>query len=190
MLDTDPALGRPAADECLPYYFQYIQLVPDGHVVELLADQIAESAAFLRSFTPQQALRRKAPGEWNTLEIVGHVADVERVLGYRALRIARADPVMWTKVEFEDYAAAANYRDRPLGDVVTELATVRAASIAFLRSLDATAWQRRAPGDWTIRSVRAIAYTMAGHELHHLADIRAQHGGHLRGEESETRLRT
>jgi hypothetical protein len=59
------------------------------------------------------------------------VVDVERVLGYRALRIARADPVMWTKVEFEDYAAAASYRDRPL----------------------------------------------AGHELHHLADVRRQHGG-------------
>ena len=27
--------GRPAADECLPYYFQYIDLVPDGHIVEL-----------------------------------------------------------------------------------------------------------------------------------------------------------
>ena len=48
---------------------------------------------------------------------------------------------MWTKVEFEDYAAA---------------------------------WQRRAPGDWTFRGVRAIAYAMAGHELHHLADIRRQ----------------
>jgi hypothetical protein len=26
-------------------------------------------------------------------------------------------------------------------------------------------------------SVRAIAYAMAGHERHHLADIRRQHGG-------------
>jgi hypothetical protein len=84
---------------------------------------------------------------------------------------------MWTAVEFEKYAAAANFRERPLGDVVAELAAVRAASIALLRGLDATAWQRRTPGDWTIRSVRAIAYTMAGHELHHLADIRRQHGG-------------
>ena len=53
---------------------------------------------------------------------------------------------------------------------------VRAAFVAFLRGLDAAAWQRRAPADWTTRSVRAIAYAMAGHELHHLADVRRQHG--------------
>jgi hypothetical protein len=72
-------------------------------------------------------LWREAPGEWNILEIVGHLADVERVFGYRALRIARADPVMWTGVEFESYAAAASFAARPLDDVVAELAAVRAA---------------------------------------------------------------
>ena len=169
--------GRPDADECLPYYFQYIKLVPDGHVVTLLARQIAESAAFLAAFTPERALWREAPGEWNIVEIVGHLADAERVFGYRALRIARADPAMWTGVEFADYAAAANFQERPLGDVVAEYATVRAAFVAFLRGLDAAAWERRAPADWTTRSVRAIAYAMAGHELHHLASIRRQHGG-------------
>lgn len=52
--------------------------------------------------------------------------------------------------EFESYAAAASFAARPLGDVVA--------------------------GDWTTRSVRAIAYAMAGHELHPLADFRRQHG--------------
>ena len=176
MPDTDVGPGRPDADECRPYYFQYIGLVPDGHVLKLLEHQIAENTAFLAAFTPEQALWREAPGEWNIPEIVGHIADVERVFGYRALRIARADPVMWTGVEFGDYAAAANFQERPLRDVVTELAAVRAAFVAFLCGLDAAAWERRAPADWTLRSVRAIAYTTAGHALHHLASIRRQHG--------------
>ena len=101
--------------------------------------------------------------------------DAERIFGYRALRIARADPVMWAPVEFGDWAAMANYEARPLGDVVTEYAAVRAAFVAFLRGLDAAAWARRAPAEWTLRSVRAVAYAMAGHERHHLADIRRQH---------------
>jgi hypothetical protein len=83
---------------------------------------------------------------------------------------------MWTGVEFADYAAAVNFLERPLGDVVAELTAVRAAFIAFLRGLDAAAWPRRAPKDWTTRRVRAIAYAMAGHGRHHLADIRRQHG--------------
>jgi hypothetical protein len=175
MHDADLGPGRPDADECQPYYFTSIDLVPDGHVVKLLESQIDESAAYLAAFTPEQALWREAPGEWNTIEIVGHLADTERVFGYRALHIARADPVMWTKVEFGDYAAAANFQERPLGDVVAEYAAVRAAFVAFLRGLDAAAWKRRAPADWTLRSVRAIAHCMAGHELHHLASIRRQH---------------
>jgi DinB superfamily len=174
---TDRGPGRPEADECLPYYFQYIELVPDGHVVELLERQIGESRTYLAGFTPPQTVWREAPGEWNIVEIVGHLADTERVFGYRALRIARADPVMWTAVEFPAYAAAANFQARSLGDVMAEYAAVRAAFLAFLRGLDAAAWARRAPADWTTRSVRAIAYAMAGHELHHLASIRRQHGG-------------
>ena len=176
MQDIELGPGRPDADECDPYYFEYIGLVGDGHVLTLLERQIAESAAYLAAFTPEQALWREAPGEWNTVEIVGHLADTERVFGYRALRIARADPVMWTKVEFGDYAAAANFQERPLGDVVAEYVAVRAAFVAFLRGLDAAAWKRRAPAGWTLRSVRAIAFNMAGHELHHLASIRRQHG--------------
>jgi hypothetical protein len=177
MHDTGLAPGRPEKDECLPYYFQYIDLVPDGHVVKCLERQITESTAFLASFTREQALWREAPKEWNILEIVGHLIDVERVFGYRALLIARGDPLMWGSIEFPDYAAAANYESRRLGDVVEELAATRAAFVAFLRGLDEAAWGRRAPADWTLRSVNAVAYAIAGHELHHLADIRRQHGG-------------
>lgn len=121
--------GRPGADECLPYYLNYIGLVPAGDVLEILERQIGETSAYLARFTPEQAQRREAPKEWNALEIVGHLADTERAFSYRALRIARAD----------------------------------------------AAWTRRAPAEWTLRSVRAVAYTMAGHELHHVADIRRQH---------------
>src|SRR2546430_14525810 len=108
--------GRPAADECLPYYFQYIDLVPDGHIVELLERQSTETAAYLAAFTPEQASRREAPGEGNALEIVGHVVDVERGSGCRAVRIARADPGMWTQVEVNGYAAAGDVRGRPPKD--------------------------------------------------------------------------
>jgi len=165
---------KPDADECLPYYFQYIDLVPAGDIVTQLERQITETAAFLAGFTRAQAVRREAPGEWNAVEIVGHLADVERVSAYRALRIARADPTMWTQVKFDDWAAHANCKDRSLEDVIVEFAAVRGSTVALLRGLDAPAWARRAPKDWTLRSVRAVAYNIAGHELQHVADIRRQ----------------
>ena len=51
-----------------------------------------------------------------------------------------------------------------------------AAFVTFLRGLDAAARGRRALADWTLRSVRAVADVMAGHELHHVTSIRRQHG--------------
>ena len=90
MPETDPGSGRPDAAECLPYYFNYIDLVPDGDVLSRLERQMVETAAYLDGFTPEQAGRREAPGEWNAVEIVGHLADTERVFGYRALNIARS----------------------------------------------------------------------------------------------------
>src|SRR5260370_41682135 len=76
--------GRPDADECLPYYLQYIQLVPDGHIVVLLEHQITKSAAFLHAFTPQEALWLEAPG-------VEHPRD-RRARGRRRARLRLPRP--------------------------------------------------------------------------------------------------
>jgi len=58
MLDTDLESGRPHADECLPYYFGYIRLVPDGHVVERLAWPTASAS----SLTARYESRPGRPG--------------------------------------------------------------------------------------------------------------------------------
>lgn len=175
MTRLDP--GRPEAGEYIPYYDQYIRLVPTGDIVALLEQQIGDTVALAASFTPARARWRPAPEEWCATEIVGHLADVERIFVYRALKIARADPVPWESFEPEDYVAAAHFDERPLVHVVAEYAAVRAATVAFLRGLDAAVWERRAPEGWSCRSVRAFAYILAGHELHHTADLPVLAGG-------------
>jgi hypothetical protein len=44
---------------------------------------------------------------------------------------------------------------------------VRAASIALFQSLSKEAWQRRGVADNKEITVRALAFIVAGHELHH-----------------------
>jgi len=102
------------------YYFTYIDLVPDGHLMKLLERQISESASFLPVFTPEQALWREGSG-WVERHRDRRARGRYRAR-LRALRIARADPVMGTAVEFPSYAAAANFQARMLGDVVAEYA--------------------------------------------------------------------
>ena len=173
---TDSRTGRPAPDEHLPYYAQYIRLVPDGPILDTLAREIEATARFLAPLSAEDATRRPTPDDWSLVEVLGHLADAERVFAYRILRIARADPTPWESVEFDDYAAASGYARRDLDSVMAELVATRAATIALLAGLDAAAWRRRAPEDWTTRSVRAIAYAVAGHEIHHREDWRDRYG--------------
>ena len=49
---------------------------------------------------------------------------------------------------------------------------MRQATLALFGSLDAVAWARVGTADCNAISVRALGYVVAGHDLHHLADIR------------------
>lgn len=163
--------GRPAESEYNAYYDGYIRLVPDGDIVTLLDAQLAATVAALAPFTPRQADWRPAPGEWNAKEIVGHLADAERVFSYRALCFARADPTPLPGMDPDGFMAEANFADRPLADIVAEFTATRRASLALFRGLDATAWARGGVADGNPISVRALAYVTAGHELHHARDF-------------------
>jgi len=163
--------GRPDAREYVPYYDTYIRLVPDGDIIEILDRQIDETVAFLSSFTAEQAQWRPGLDEWNTVQIVGHLADTERVFAYRALSFARNDPAPLPGMDPDGFMAGANFADRSLADVVAEFVAIRRASVALVRSLDAAAWTRSGVADGNPISVRALAYIMAGHELHHARDF-------------------
>jgi len=164
--------GRPADGEYLPYYDPYIRRVPDGDIVDILDHQIGETAAFFAPFSTEQARWRPAPKEWSVIEIVGHLADSERIFSYRALRIARNDPTPLPGADLEAYVPAAGFESRTLADVVGEYVVVRHATVALLRSLDAAAWTRRGTADGNPISVRALAYILAGHETHHVEELR------------------
>ncbi len=169
MMSVNP--GRPAADEYLDYYGRYIDLVPDGDIVATLERQMARTEATLATYTEAQAQWRPVPGEWNATEIVGHLSDAERVFVYRAMYFARDGGHALPGMEPDEFMRVAGFASRPLADVAAEYIAVRRASIPFFRSLDADAWRRSGSADGNPISVRALAYVIAGHELHHGADL-------------------
>ena len=96
---------------------------------------------------------------------------MERVFGYRAHCFARQDPAHLPGFDQMDYARSSNAAARPLAELVDELNAVRQSNIASFRSLDDAMWSHRGIGSDCEFTVRAIAYIIVGHEIHHRSVI-------------------
>src|SRR5260370_3264540 len=146
------------------------------------AAQIEETTNLLRGLSDTEAMYRYDRGKWSIKEVVGHLTDVERIMAYRALRIARGDTTPLPGFDENAYVPAAGFDTRSLADLIGELRTARAATLALLRTFDADASRRRGTASGNPGSVRAIAYLIPGHERHHAEILRTRYhvgeGGH------------
>ena len=159
--------GRPDASEYTPYYERYIALVPGDNVIVALETQRLHMVQVLSARSEREGNFRYGPEKWSVKEVVGHLADSERVFAYRAMRIARGDRTPLSGFEQDDYVRSGGFGERRLTDLAEEFAAVRSGSIALFRSLNEPAWSRRGVANNNEVSVRALAFITAGHELHH-----------------------
>jgi hypothetical protein len=160
-------IARPQAGEYAPYYARYISLVPGEDILNTLDEQRRQMMLLLCGRDDDDADFRYAPEKWSGKEVIGHICDTERIFAYRALRIARNDATPLEGFEQDDYVRYGAFTQRPLSDLVEEFAAVRRGTLSLLRNLDEAAWSRRGIANKNEVSVRALAYIIAGHELHH-----------------------
>lgn len=166
---------RPSADECISYYFTYIDLVPDGDIVQTLRVQHAEIHQLVNAISEVKAGVGPAPNEWSAKQIVQHLTDTERLFAFRALWFARGEQAALPGMEPNPWVANTNANTRAAGDLLAEFDHVRAASIALFDNLDDAAWLRRGTASGGVMSVRALAWIIAGHELHHNQSLREKY---------------
>ena len=110
-------------------------------------------------------------------EILQHITDDERIYVYRMLRFARNDPTELPSFDQEVVAAYSGANDRSLASLLNEYVTVRAATLSLFDGLPEGALTRVGIANGNPMSVRAAAFHIAGHELHHLDSIRVNYGG-------------
>ena len=169
-------VGRPEPDEIPPHFVGYLKRVSELDPVIACATQIEETAALLQPLSETDAMYRYAPDKWSIKEVVGHLVDLERIMAYRALRIARGDVTPLPGFDENAYVPAGKFDTRSLADLVGDLRTARASTLALLRTFDADAWRRRGTASGKPVSVRAIAFMIPGHERHHVEILRTRYG--------------
>jgi uncharacterized damage-inducible protein DinB len=175
MSSTEFRSIRPAPDEFLAYFATYVDLVPDGDIIQSLAMQRAETLALIRSLSEEQGDKRYAPDKWSIRELIGHVIDSERIFVYRALRFSRLDLANIEGFDEKDYAANGPYAHVTLADLGEEFNSVRRSTVHFFGNLDEKMMSSRGTaGDGQV-SVRALAWITAGHEIHHCSILKTRY---------------
>ena len=157
----------PDASEYAGYFGRYISQVEGTDLFAALAAGMARTQALLGGLDDSQALHRYAEGKWSIKEVVGHLIDAERIFAYRALRFARADKTELPSFEENAFVDNARFDVVPLGDLLREFSLVRQANILFFGQLNEEEWLRSGLASGNRMSVRALAWTIAGHEVHH-----------------------
>jgi hypothetical protein len=166
---------RPARGEAARCYFAYIDQVPGNLVLPVLASQLGEMLALFDGISEDQSLQRYAPDKWTIRQALSHVNDAERLFVFRAFWFARGfdSPLPSFDQNLAAKAAAANQQQWRTH--VEDFRAIRGATLTFFRGLPAAAWDRRGVVSDNPFTVRALAYLVAGHAIHHNRILRERY---------------
>ncbi|MGP0586044.1 DinB family protein [Paenibacillus timonensis] len=161
---------RPSEEEYAGDAGAYIRLVPEGNIIDILLAQEKQMTELLSSLTESQSAYRYAEGKWMLKEVVGHIADSERVMTYRLLRFARGDQTPLPGFDQELFIPP--FGSWTTAQLAEDYRAVRQSTVTLLRGLPTEAWSRKGTANNVSITARALAYGIAGHELHHMRVIR------------------
>jgi hypothetical protein len=140
-----------------------------------MARQLDEMMAVYRGIPEARAASSYAPGKWTIKEVIGHLADTERVMQYRALGVGRGDTASFPPFEQDDYARTSGHGARTWASLLDEFKCVRGSTIHLFRHLDETALDRVGVVNQQPTTARALGYVILGHERHHLALLKERY---------------
>ncbi len=163
---------RPKEGDFNPYYANYIDKIDGEDIVADLKIGLARTVRFLNEIAPEKWDHKYEEGKWSVKEILIHIMDTERIMSYRALRIARGDLTPMPGFEQDDYIPFSDAENRSASNLMDEYFAVRKSTIAFFINLNEKAWDRRGRASENNFTPLSLAYIIAGHELHHLEVIK------------------
>jgi len=159
---------KPAEGEYRDYTAAYISKVPDdGMVLQHLQTNFEALKSLVIDLPEEKLLSAYAPGKWTLKEMLVHMMDTERIMAYRALRVARNDKTNLPGFEQDDYTPYLYANERSIANIMEEYELLRKSTVALFNNFDESAFARVGFANSALFSVRAALYIIAGHELHH-----------------------
>jgi len=172
-------LPPPSAD--YGFYTHYISIAPQTDLVTALEENIDQIKSFALNLSKQELDFRYAPGKWTVKENFAHLCDAERNFCYRMMRISRGDQEPLPPIDIHSFVVNAHAEHRGIDSIIEELEHLRNASISMLRGMTPEMLDLSGPARDITISVRALAYAMVGHTLHHISMIKEKYLASVNG---------
>ena len=138
------------------------------------AEKSPKEIAAAVSGLPEKVLRYKpSPEKWCVLEVLGHLADIEIVYGYRLRQmLADTKPVI-ALLDQDAWARNLGYMETPPAELVAFYGIARHHNLRMLRRAKAADFSKSAfhPELQREVTVAELAGTMGGHGASHLQQI-------------------
>ncbi len=166
---------RPEDHESHDYFKLYINQVSGDDFLQTLKEVHHNSIEFYKKIPVEKWDYRYDEGKWSIKEVLIHILDTERIFAYRALRIARNDKTPLQGFEQDDYVPFYNVENRSITSLLDEFDALRRSTIAMFQNFDDAMLERMGTASEHPVSVRALAYMIAGHEIHHLRILRERY---------------
>lgn len=159
---------RPKAEDHIPYFSRYIELVPENDIISALENDQDAFLSFIKSIPDPKAEYAYAPGKWTVKQVINHVIDTERIFSYRALCFARGEKQTLPSFEENDYAANANLSHTDLLMLAQEFDVVRRATVFLFKQLGEKELLNKGTTPSGVSNVLSLGFTICGHGKHHV----------------------
>jgi uncharacterized damage-inducible protein DinB len=153
-----------------PYY---ISLVGSSDAKQLLRAEA--NFGMLSSLTEDQLNYRYAADKWNIKQIIGHMADHERIMMYRTLRFSRNDSTLLPGYDQDLMVKNSRFHEMKGKDLIDDFRNVRKATISLMDSFSDEQLQRKGIA-WKFElTVEEMLKATIGHELHHMSVMKQRY---------------
>lgn len=166
---------RPNKNEYGPYYEGYVNQVLGDDILSVLKKNKSELIEFFKNIPMDKWEYKYAPEKWTPKDLLLHLIDTERVFAYRALWISRGDLTPLPGFDQDVFVEHANANGRSVDSLISEYETVRESSLHIFKNISDENANRIGSASGFPASPLAIAYIMAGHEIHHVRIIKERY---------------
>ena len=166
---------RPAKTDYIAYAEHYINLIEEQDIISALKTNHQSTLDFIEEIPRLKQNYFYDDGKWTVKQVINHIVDTERILGYRALRFARGDNQKPLAFDENLYAKNANLSNTNMQMLVDEFDSIRLSHILLFKQLtDKELALKGFMGNGEI-TVLALGYFMCGHAQHHINVIKERY---------------